>query len=793
MNGAARIAFWATLAALAALGVYVATHFSLTTDVSALLPAERDQETLRLVREVAESELGRTMVLTLGGPDTPTTLAATEQLERALRRDPRVQRQLASLEGGPPPGTEQAIYELYHPRRLSFLAQTPEAARARLDDGSLGAAALSLKEKLAQPMSALLGRVAPSDPLQILPRLFETFEHEQGGALRVEDGRFLTRDGRFGVLFLRSHARGFDSRAQAPLLDGIRDAFAGVNRAFAGKLTLDQSGVNRFAVRAEKMIGADLGRVSTLSMIGLGLLMFSLFRSLRLLLVASIPLGAGTLVGIASCLLTYGSVHGITLAFGAALLGVALDYVEHLYCHHAVAPDPGGPRATLRAIGPALLTGAATTLVGFVALGGSGIRGLAEVALFSSTGLVAALLTTFTLLPALLPVQLQHVPMRARLVERLGRLFDGLTRQRRRLWVLPALALLVVALGLPRLRASEDATMGQLDPELVAEDGRVRARVARYEHMRFALAVGADEEAALVANDALLRALHDAVAARELAGFRNIGSLLPSPAQQRAVDQAARAALGDGSRLLRAFELHGFRPEAFAPFAESLAKPAPLPLRYEDLLRSPLSGLVRPFRIQLANGVGILTFLENVRDPVAFGQRLATIRGARFVDQQQQLRSAHALYQRRTAQLVLLGVVGVLIMLALRYRDLARTLASFLPSVLAAGVTLSVLALTGRALDLVAMAALLMVISMGVDYGVFLVDASDSEEARTVALLSVFLAATTTVLGFGLLALSSHPMLSVIGITATVGMLACLLLAPTTLVMLTRQRRRDPS
>jgi len=166
--------------------------------------------------------------------------------------------------------------------------------------------------------------------------------------------------------------------------------------------------------------------------------------------------------------------------------------------------------------------------------------------------------------------------------------------------------------------------------------------------------------------------------------------------------------------------------------------------------------------------------------------------GARFVDQQEQLKRAHALYQTRTSQLVLLGVLGVLILLALRYRDVPRTLAAFLPSVLAAAVTLAVLALLGRPLDLVALAALLMVISMGVDYGVFLVDASESEHERTVALLSVFLAATTTVLGFGLLALSAHPMLSIIGITATVGMVACLLLAPTTLILLTRRTRSEP-
>ncbi len=791
MNARERIAFGATLLVLLAIGAYVAARFSLTTDISALLPADRDQRTLDLVRQVAESELGRTMVLTVGGADAQSTLRATRELEEALRKEPGVKEQLASLEGGPSAGSEQAIYELYHGRRLAFLAETPEQARARLTPAALAAAARTLKEKLAQPMSALIGRVAPGDPLLVLPALFERLQSEQGGALRIEDGRFVTTDGRFGVLFLRTQARGLDSRAQAPVLAGIARAFAALNARYEGKLTLDQSGVNRFAVLAEQTISGDLSRVSTLATGGLLLLMFLLFRSLRLLWVASIPLGAGTLVGIASCLWAYGSVHGITLAFGAALLGVALDYVEHLYCHHAVAPHPGGPRATLRAIGPALITGALTTLVGFMALGGSGIRGLQEVALFSSTGLVTALVTTFTLLPSMIPHALKPVALRERVVARLGDLFAALQRNKRRLWLLPALALAITALGATRLKLASDATMGQLDPELVAEDARVRGRVARYENMRFVLALGADEEAALAVNDRVHRALFAARAQGEVAGYRNVGDFLPSAAQQRAVEEAARAALGDGAALLRAFEAEGFRGEAFAPFRASLSAQALQPLTFTELARSPLAGLVRPFLIRMPEGVAFLTFLEEVKQPAAFAQRVQAITGARFVDQQGQMQAAHALYQERTLKLVLLGVLGVLLLLALRYRDLPRTLSAFLPSVLAAAVTISVLALLGRPLDLVAMAALLMVISMGVDYGVFLVDASESSEERTVALLSVFLAATTTVLGFGLLAISRHPLLSAIGITATVGMTACLLLAPTTLVLLTTTERGD--
>ncbi|MFM2420714.1 MAG: hypothetical protein RL385_5437, partial [Pseudomonadota bacterium] len=53
-------------------------------------------------------------------------------------------------------------------------------------------------------------------------------------------------------------------------------------------------------------------------------------------------------------------------------------------------------------------------------------------------------------------------------------------------------------------------------------------------------------------------------------------------------------------------------------------------------------------------------------------------------------------------------------------------------------------------------------------------------------------AASTTVLGFGLLALSRHPMLSMIGTTATVGMVSCMLLSPTTLILLGKHGAPTP-
>ena len=770
-----------TLLALAGLGAWVASHFAVTTDVTAFMPESGSRE-LRLARSVADSELSRTMVLTLGAPSRDAAARASRRLERGLRADPRVGPQLVAIEGGPASGIERAMFELYHPRRLGLLAKTPEEARALLSESALSEAARSLKARLSQPMSPLLSRLAPSDPLLVLTHLFERLGRDQSRALELHDGRFVTPDGRFAVLFLTTRGRAFDSTVQKPVLEGIDAAFSEVRQQLAQPLTLDQSGVNRFAVRAEQLIRGDIERVSVLSVLSLAALLFLLFRSLRLVALASIPLGAGVLAGIAVCLAAYGRVHGITLAFGASLLGVAIDYVVHLYCHHAVAPSGDGALGTLRRIAPSLMLGAATTIVGFIALAGAGFPGLTEVALFSSFGILAALIATFVLLPPLVPATIRPSPIRRKVVGALSAALDWLRTSRRSLWLFPVVAVVIAGVGLPRLSWSEAFfEVGRLDPELLQEDERVRQRVLRLDQRRFVLALGDSDGAALEVNDRVSAALYRAVSAGELAGFRSVADLLPSPARQARVERAARAALGDGAELRAAFGAAGFREDAFEPFFELLRGPNAEPLSYQELAASPLASLVRPFRVGIEQQVAFVTFLHGVKRPAALARRLSGVSGATFIDQARQLSQAHQEIQRRVLLLIGVGLCGVLMLLALRYRDVRRTLAAFAPALLGALVTLAVLSLLGYPLHLVSLTALLLVVSMGVDYGVFLVDAERDAQPET-ALLSVVVAALTTLFGFGLLALSDHPLLSAIGLTAAVGVLACLVLAPTTLV-----------
>jgi predicted exporter len=779
----------AGLLVLAALALVCWRRFAVTTDITHFLADETDARLAGISRRLAQSELTRTIVLSVTAPgdDPAPALRAAAAMAAALRGHPEV----AWLRVGPGETGGEAVHALYFPRRHYLLDDA-----AALTPAGLRAAAQALKLELSRPTGSLVKRIAPADPLLLYAGELRALEAARAGGLALAGGQFLAGERHALVLLASAHSP-FDAATQAPLQAALEAAFADADAAAGGGLTLERSAVARFALAAERSMRDDIGRISTVSLAGLLLLFAAMLGSPRLIALVMLPLAVGVLAALAACLLVFGAVHGLTLAFGATLIGVCIDYSVHLFNHHLLGGEDG-PEASARSVAPGLWLGALTTIAGFAGLAWTSFPGLREVAVFASVGVLAAVLATRFWLPALMPRGARAGRLARAAADGLARAVAALGRRRGALALLPAAALAVAALGLPRVRWTDDVKLlTSVDPAMLAEDERVRGRVARMDSGRFVVALGsgpdlaAAEAAALDRNDAVADRLAAARDAGELEEFRSLRTLVRGPAAQR----GSLAALQDPSlpaRLDAAFVAEGFRAGAFAGFFADLAR-APGPLRPADLEGTPLAELARSFRVELAGEaptVAVLSFVRGVRDGAAVQARLAGIEGAYYFDQQATMAAAYGRYRERTLQLVLAGLGLVLALVWLRYRRLARALAAFGPAVLAAAATLGGLALAGVSVGLLHVVALLLVLSMGVDYGVFLAE-SEAEDPRRFAatLLSVLVACLSTVLAFGLLAMSASPALRAIGLTVGLGVLLSLALAPAALLLARREGR----
>src|SRR5260370_4058499 len=173
----------------------------------------------------------------------------------------------------------------------------------------------------------------------------------------------------------------------------------------------------------------------------------------------------------------FGSLHGLTLAFGASLIGVGIDYAEHYFSHHTVSPHPDGPEASLLRIWLGLVMGATTTVFGLAGLAWTSFPGLREIAVFSTVGVVAALLATRWLLPPMMPSRPKPVRLQQRLAKLCGNAMSAMTHARRKLLILPVACVGLCAIGLPHVRWVDDVSaLSAVDAALPPQDARVPAR-----------------------------------------------------------------------------------------------------------------------------------------------------------------------------------------------------------------------------------------------------------------------------------------------------------------------------
>jgi len=780
---------WLFLSALAALGAYAGINIELSTDISRFMPAESDAELASLASRLSDSELTRTMILTVGAPGIDAAVAAARELAVRLRDHAEI----ASLRAGVDPEQLERVYQLYFPRRHAFLSEEPEREIPDLVSPlALARRARELRASLAQPTALFTKQLAASDPIGAFDRIVSRLR-SQRPPLDTHDGQLVTPDRRFAVLFLTTRSSAFDSKPQARLLADIAAAFDAIAAASPEPLLLEASGANRFAVAAEAGIRRDVHRIIAVSFLGVAVVFLAFLRSLHSFLLVVLPAVSGILFAAVVTRIAFGRIDGVTMAFGASLIGVAIDYSIHVLDHHQLDPS-ADIRATVRRLRSSVAVGGLTTMASFVGLALTSFPGFREIGFFATIGIGVALWVTLYVLPAFLSGTApgrRAPPLAERTATAFGAGIRALAARPRWLATAPLACLAAIAIFVPQLRFDDDLTnLMSLDPALRAEEERVRERVAREESGRVIFALGADAEEAIARNDAVAARLEAARHAGRIGDFRSLHALLWSRELQQRNLRALRAIPDLAERVETAFAAEGFRPEALAPFRAALAEPPPLPLDAAALRSSPLRDLVAPLLLDLGDRTAAVTYLRGATDPASLDAALAGLEHVHVFDQHTFMNAIYREFRITTVQQVGVGSGLVVLVLGLYYRRWRPALAAFLPSLLVAGSVLAVFSAAGTPMNLLHVTSLVMVMGMGVDYGIFIVDSAADRKHLDGTLLSLFLSCLTTVFVFGTLAISEHAALRAMGVTTGVGVLLSFLLAPVTLLLLRPQPER---
>ncbi len=122
------------------------------------------------------------------------------------------------------------------------------------------------------------------------------------------------------------------------------------------------TGPSVIAVEMRQAIQDDVWRLSLFATLLVTTFLFVSYRSVSVLALTLLPLASAILAGIVAVSLVFGSIHGMTLAFGITLLGVVDDYPIHLFSH--LTKESRAP-AVMKEIWPTMRLGVVATALGF--------------------------------------------------------------------------------------------------------------------------------------------------------------------------------------------------------------------------------------------------------------------------------------------------------------------------------------------------------------------------------------------------------------------------------------------
>ncbi len=737
-----------------ALGfVAAAPHFRFTTKITDFLPDDSDNRSAQIAALLAESELSRVMMidLTLGEPAPERLRELTRSLLTFLQAQPDVAVARSGFTEADLTGMLAFLGAYPATTFLPVTAYTDDALRTRLSD---------LKEQLGGPMGVMVRQTAPRDPLGGLWEPLQALRGTRGDALVDEDGVLFTADHQHAFVFIETRSSTFDSDAQR----AFRAVLEGWMATAPATARMQTAGTAQFAIASEAQIKGDVNRIGVISTIGILAIFLLLFGSVRLILLGFVPMIFGSAVAVLACQAIFGEIHGITIAFGTSLLGVGLDYVEHYYAHFVLTPTVPAT-TTMKQVAPSLILGAVTTIIGFIGIAASGLMGLRQMAVFSVIAIIASMAATCLIVPPWMPASYTAPRTLGALNRSVLSLLLRLTRRRWTLTsklVLAGVVVIASIAGVVHARFSDNVNMlvDEAGPHVV-EDRAVRSRLGP-DTDSFAVVTAADDDALLAAIGTATSDLERARTGGALSSFVPLGRILPGREEQLARFAAARAAIPRIRALMEELE---FVPEQFQPFWDSLAAPAPKLLTLADMRRSPLAPLLTAWVPAQSTPVALIS-LAGVKDIAALR---AQVPSTTIVVPAETIVELFRGVRIRTVVASLLGFAAIFVLLLARYRGVRKAAVALAPAILACVATVGTLVATGVSLTILHVMSLLLVISLGVDFGIFFVDTTATPEESARTMVSILTASVTTILSFGLLGLSHSPGLAALGVTVTLG------------------------
>ncbi|HEY0268188.1 MAG TPA: MMPL family transporter, partial [Methyloradius sp.] len=380
-------------------------HSPLQTNILALLPTtERNPVAEDAVNQLAKVTGNRAIFL-VGNDTDEKAFAAAHYFAEQLALSHGFRQVIAEVPAIDP----QEFTKLYLQHRYRLLSG--------VDRGQLAQHTVNLADRLQQklytPFHFGLNLPLTEDPFGFTDNWLASLPFKSL-ALESENGMLVHHEANKTWVFISAELpdSAYNENTQTNIINTVNKAEKALNTHFQGSELL-RTGAVFYAHDARATAEHEVDRIGAVSLIGMLLLLYSVFRSLRPLLLGLLSVGFGVTAAVVATIALHGEIHLITLVFGASLIGEAIDYAIQYFAAHMGAGSNWQSIQGLRRIAPGLTVALLTSLLGYSALALSPFPALSQIALFAVVGLSSAWISVFLLLPAFLRRPSQRNPATA--------------------------------------------------------------------------------------------------------------------------------------------------------------------------------------------------------------------------------------------------------------------------------------------------------------------------------------------------------------------------------------------
>ncbi len=640
---------------------------------------------------------------------------------------------------------------------------------------------------LISPASMVLKKNILRDPIGITPYALKRMQSLQfDDNFELENGYIFTKDKKHLLFFITPKPKSSETSKNAKLMSALDEAIS-TRTSQNNQIHAEYFGGAAVAVGNAQQIKKDVVLTLSITVIGLFLFISFFFKRLEVFFLIFIPVAFGGAFSLAILYLIKGEISAIALGAGSIILGIAMDYTIHFYTHFK---HLNNAEETIKDLSFPLTLGSTTTIGALLSLSFVKSEALGDFGMFAAFSLLGAALFTLILFPHFMRKNKnaeKHENLKPNIIERIASY--KFEKNKFLIWFI--LILCTISLYTSQFVSFEGDMMSfnYMAPHLAQAEKNLNSISNVSLKSVYLVSSGKNLDEALSNSEKNIPKLIQLEKDNILKKYSSISTILLSKQEQeKRIKRWKDFWTKEKKENLKAVlisksETYKFRANAFEGFYEMLDKD------FSAIDANAFSGLksslLDNYITEKANETTVITvikttaenedkivnsFKEN-KNLVVFDKKFLT---NHFIE----------IIKNNFNLILTISSLLVLIMLIISYGRFELAFITFLPMVLSWLCILGIMGAFGIKFNIINIIISTFIFGLGDDYAIFITDALMNEyktgqKNLTSYKTGIFISATTTMIGIGVLVFASHPALKSIGLITIIGMFCVLIISNT--------------